>query len=142
MTDGRLPVLLYDGECSLCNAVVRFMIRHDATGRLHFGALQGAPAQEYLRSQGLPTQDFSSLVFVPAWKNQVIGAYRLRTTGALEAFALLDRPWNALSWLRVVPAALRDPAYTLIAKTRYALFGKYRPRPLAHPEWEERFLPR
>jgi predicted DCC family thiol-disulfide oxidoreductase YuxK len=142
MTDTRVPVLLYDGECSLCNGVVRFMLRHDSGGRLHFAPLQSAPGQDYLRSQGLPADEFSSLVFVPDWKNQPKGAYRLRTTGALDAFALLDSPWRAVSWLRVVPTALRDPVYTFVARVRFALFGRYRPRPLANPEWEKRFLAR
>jgi predicted DCC family thiol-disulfide oxidoreductase YuxK len=142
MSAPRVPVLLYDGECSLCNAVVRFLLRHDPRGRLHFAPLQSAPAQAYLRSQGLPTADFGSLVFVPDWDGQVPGAYLLRTSGALAAFAELGGAWRAAAWLRVIPAFLRDPFYKLVSKTRYALFGAYKPRPLADPSWEKRFLAR
>jgi predicted DCC family thiol-disulfide oxidoreductase YuxK len=142
MSDPCVPVLLYDGECSLCNAVVRFLLLHDPGGRLHFAPLQSAPAQEYLRSQGLPTADFGSLVFVPDWSDQVRGAYLLRTSGALAAFAELGGAWRSVAWLRVIPAVLRDPIYKLISKTRYALFGVYKPRPLADPSWEKRFLAR
>ena len=140
MTAPRAPVLLYDGECGLCNGVVRFMLRHDAPGRLRFAPLQSPPGQEFLRSQGLPTGDFDSLVFVPDWGNRSPGGYMLRTSGALAALGELDRPWRALSWLRVVPAILRDPVYKLVSRTRMALFGRYRPRPLADPSWEGRFL--
>jgi len=140
MTVPRAPVLLYDGECSLCNGVVRFMLRHDATGRIRFAPLQSGPGQGFLRTQGLPTDSFDSLVFVPDWGSQVRGAFLLRTSGALAAFAELDRPWRAVSWLRLVPAFLRDPIYKLISRTRTALFGKYRPRPLSDPAWEKRFL--
>jgi predicted DCC family thiol-disulfide oxidoreductase YuxK len=140
MADTRVPVLLYDGECSLCNAVVRFMLRHDRRGRLHFAPLQSAPGQAYLRLQGLPLEDLSSLVFVPDWENQARGAQLMRTTGALAAFAELDGPWRHVSCLRVVPAFLRDPVYKLVARTRYAIFGKYKPRPLEDPAWEKRFL--
>jgi predicted DCC family thiol-disulfide oxidoreductase YuxK len=142
MTDPRVPVLLYDGECGLCNAVVRFLLRHDRAGQLHFAPLQSAPAQEYLASQGLPVSDFGSLVFVPDWRNQAKGAYLLRTSGALACFAELGGPWKAVSWLRVIPAPLRDPLYTLVSKTRYALFGTYKPRPLPDPAWTQRFLDR
>ena len=58
----RRPVLLFDGECGLCNGVVRFLLRQDTAARLHFAPLQSGPAQEYLRAQGLPTADFDSLV--------------------------------------------------------------------------------
>jgi predicted DCC family thiol-disulfide oxidoreductase YuxK len=142
MSDSRVPVLLYDGECSLCNGVVRFLLRHDPAGRLHFAPLQSAPGQAYLRSQGLPTADFGSLVFVPDWDNQARGACLLRTDGALAAFAELGGAWRSVAWLRVIPAVLRDPFYKLVSKTRYALFGEYKPRPLPDPSWEKRFLAR
>lgn len=142
VTDRRLPVLLYDGECGLCNGVVLFMLRHDRPGRLHFAPLQSEPGQGYLRAQGLPMADFGSLVFVPDWNEKRQGGYLLRTDGALAAFAELDKPWRALSRLRIVPRMLRDGVYKLISKTRYAIFGQYQARPLADPAWEKRFLAR
>jgi predicted DCC family thiol-disulfide oxidoreductase YuxK len=142
MPDPSIPVLLYDGECGLCNGVVRFLLRHDPAGRLHFASLQSAPGQAYLKAQGLPTADFGTLVFVPDWNDPSPGAFLLRTSGALAAFAELGGAWRAAAWLRVIPAFLRDPFYTLVSRTRYAIFGKYRPRPLADPSWEKRFLGR
>ena len=143
MTDGRVPVLLYDGNCGLCNGVVRLMLRNDPVGRMHFAPLQSAPAQEYLRKQGLPTGDFDSLVFVPDWQKPAQGAYRLRTDGALAAIAELGGSWRRTAdLLRRLPAPLRDGAYRLVARSRYALFGAYKPAPLPEPAWEQRFLAR
>ncbi|MDP3073497.1 MAG: DCC1-like thiol-disulfide oxidoreductase family protein [Opitutaceae bacterium] len=139
-SDARRPVLLYDGECGLCNAVVRFLLREDAGGRMRFAPLQGAPAQAYLRAAGLPTEDFDSLVFAPDWERPAAGAPRLRTDGALAAADEIGGVWRVISWLRVLPAALRDPFYKIIARFRYALFGEYRPTPLPEPEWARRFL--
>jgi predicted DCC family thiol-disulfide oxidoreductase YuxK len=140
MTDPRVPVLLYDGECGLCNGVVLFMLRHDRKGVLHFAPLQSEPGQGYLLAQGLPTAEFGSLVFVPDWNDPRLGGYLLRTDGALAAFAELDSAWRAVSWLRIIPKVLRDAVYTLISKTRYAVFGEYRPKPLPDPAWKMRFL--
>jgi predicted DCC family thiol-disulfide oxidoreductase YuxK len=142
MPDQPVPVLLYDGTCGLCNAVVRLMLRHDPGGRMHFAPLQSAPAQEYLRLQGLPTDNFDSMVFVPDWGNQALGAYLLRTDGALAAFAQLGGSLRALSWLRIIPTFMRDAVYRLIARTRFALFGEYKKKPLPDPSWEKRFLAR
>ena len=136
----RQPVLLYDGDCGLCNRLVRLLLRSDKAGRLHYAPLQSEPAQKYLRAQGLPTQDFDSLVFVPNWTNPQAGAYQLRTTGALAAAAEVGGIWRVVSWLRFLPEWLRDPFYKLIARMRYALFGKYRPAALPEPAWEKRFL--
>lgn len=134
------PVLLYDGECGLCNRLVRLLLRSDQAGRLHYAPLQSRPAQAYLREQGLPTEDFDSIVFVPDWNNRQSGAFQLRTAGALSAAAEVGGVWRVVSWLRVLPAWLRDPVYRCIARTRYAIFGKYRPTPLERPEWVQRFV--
>ncbi len=136
------PVLLYDGECGLCNRLVRSLLRSDRAGRLNYAPLQSAPAQGYLRTQTLPTQDFDSLVFVPDWDRPVVGGYRLRTDGALAACAVVGGMWRVVSWLGVLPVWVRDPFYKIVARMRYALFGEYRPAPLPEPEWEKRFLAR
>ena len=138
----RQPVLLYDGKCGLCNRLVRLLLRSDKSGRLHYAPLQSEPAQNYLRAQGLLTEDFDSLVFVPDWNEPLAGAARLRTDGALSAAGEVGGIWRLVSWLRILPTWLRDPFYRLIARTRYALFGKYKPSPLPNSEWEKRFLAR
>lgn len=133
-------MLLFDGECGLCNAVVRFLLRRDKRARLRFAPLQGAPAQTYLRAQGLPTRDFDSLVFVPDWERPESAAPRLRTDGVCAALDELGGGWRVVARLRVLPAWLRDPFYKIVARFRYALFGEYRPTPLPEVEWEKRFL--
>lgn len=140
--DARQPVLFYDGECGLCNGVLRFLIREDVTARMKFAPLQSAPAQAYLRARGLPTKDFDSLVFVADWHRPEVAAPQLRTGGVCAALDEVGGLWRVISWLRLVPAWLRDPCYKLVARTRYALFGEYRPAPLPDPAWESRFLVR
>jgi predicted DCC family thiol-disulfide oxidoreductase YuxK len=139
----RQPVLLYDGECGLCNRVVRFLLRADPAGRMHFAPLQSAPAQAYLRAHGLPVRDFDSLVFVPDWQDPAAGDCRLRTAGMLAAADEIGGGWRVVARVaRFLPAGLRDGAYRLVARSRFALFGAYRPAPLGKPEWEKRFLAR
>lgn len=134
------PVLLYDGTCGLCNWAVRRLLATDRAGRLHYAPLQGEAAQAYLRTHGLPTGDFDSLVFVRDWAHPRDHAPLLRTDGALAAAAEVGGVWRLVTWLRVLPAGLRDPGYKLVARFRYALFGEYRPRPLPDPAWAKRFL--
>jgi predicted DCC family thiol-disulfide oxidoreductase YuxK len=133
------PVLLYDGECGLCNRLVRQLLRTDRAQRLQFTTLQGAAGQAYLRMHGLPTTDFDSLVFAPDWDDATRRPL-LRTEGALAAAVVVGGAWRLITWLRIFPAWLRDPFYKLIARTRYALFGEFRGVPLAESEWKDRFL--
>lgn len=134
------PVLLFDGECGLCNWCVRRLLATDRDGRLHYAPLQGESAQAYLRAHGLPTTGFDSLVFVRDWDHPGVHAPLLRTDGALAAAAEVGGIWRLVTWLRVLPGWLRDPCYKLVARFRYTLFGAYRPSPLPNPAWARRFL--
>lgn len=137
----RQPVLLFDGECGLCHACVRFLLRVDRAGRLRFAPLQGAAAQEFLRAQGLPTADFDTLIFVPDWRRrEVVGSFLVRTDGVLAAVAETGGWAAAFAELRAIPRGLRDGVYRVVARLRYRVFGRYVPTPLARPGWRGRFL--
>jgi predicted DCC family thiol-disulfide oxidoreductase YuxK len=135
------PVLLYDGDCGLCDRVVRVLLRLDAAGALRFTSLQGPDAQEFLKARGLPTSDFSSLVFVPDWSRRGTGPYELRTRGVIAALRLTGRRGRTLAGiLSVVPGPVRDAGYRLVARWRRGLFGGRRDCPLPRPEWRGRFF--
>lgn len=141
MSDGFSgPVLFFDGECGLCNRVVRLMLRLDGRGVLRFAPLQGRHAQEYLRSHGLPVRDFDSLVFVPEWSRRDRMEFLVRTDGALAALRAIGGVARMLAWLRIFPRSWRDAAYRLVARFRHRIWGEWQPRPLARAEWRGRFL--
>lgn len=135
------PVLFFDGECGLCNRIVRLLLRMDGRGVLRFAPLQGVAAQAYLRAHGLPTEDFDSLVFVPDWARRERAEFLLRTDGALAAARALGGVGRVLAWARLLPASWRDAGYKLIARFRYRIWGEWKPRPLARAEWAARFMP-
>lgn len=135
------PVLFYDGECGLCNRLVRWMLRLDHEARLYFAPLQGRTAQSYLRAHGLPTVDFDTIVFVPNWDRRAQPDYRVRTTGVIGALRAVGGGARVLAdIIALFPAPLRDLGYKLVGRMRYRLFGPWRPRPLPRPEWAVRFL--
>jgi predicted DCC family thiol-disulfide oxidoreductase YuxK len=107
---------------------------------LHFAPLQGPSAQAYLRRHGLPTEDFDSLIFVPAWSRRDRPEFLVRTDGALAALEACGRFVRTARLLRRVPSRARDAGYRVIARLRYRIFGEWRPRPLENPDWRQRFL--
>jgi predicted DCC family thiol-disulfide oxidoreductase YuxK len=137
-TAGHEPLLLYDGECGLCNTVVLFLIREDAGARLRFAPLQGTVGQAALRRAGLPTADFDSLVFFP---DRGAKTYFLRTDGALRVGLRLGGVWRGLAALAVIiPRGWRDALYRGVARIRYRVFGTYKPAPLPDATWASRFI--
>jgi predicted DCC family thiol-disulfide oxidoreductase YuxK len=144
------PVLLYDGECGLCNRVVRMLLRLDRRGVLRFAALQSEPAQEFLRLHGLPTEDFSTLVLVPDWSKRMDSTgstgspqarFALRTDGVAGALWMCGGGSRVLAALLYsIPRFVRDAGYKFVSRTRYKFFGAWRECPLPRPEWRKRFI--
>lgn len=58
------PVMLFDGECYLCNSAVNQMIDWDPQGKLRFAALQSRVGQSLLQEHGRKPDDVSSIVVV------------------------------------------------------------------------------
>ncbi len=141
MPTPEFPVLLYDGECGLCRALVRRLARSDRNRRLFFAPLQGAFAQAALRRLGLPTEDFDSLVFLPAANGN---QFATRTDGVLAVLALLGPGARRFARLaRRVPGPWRDASYRLVARVRYRIFGRvdYVAAEAPGPELAGRFIP-
>jgi len=135
------PVLLFDGECGLCNRVVRVLLRLDGGARLRFAPLQGPAAQGFLRRHGLPVEDFDSLVFVPDWAERDRPEFLRRTDGAIAALRVCGGAGRMLAgMLAVIPATWRDAGYRVVARWRHRIFGAWRARPLPRAEWAARFL--
>lgn len=133
------PVLLFDGECGLCQGVVRFILKRDEQQSIQMAPLQGKTGQALLERVGLPTDDFDSLVLFPDPEKQET---MLRTDGVAAVLKLLPGPWRQMgSILAVLPRWFRDGGYRIVAKTRHRIFGDPRPDGLNRPEWAERVLP-
>ncbi len=137
-SDARKPVLLFDGECGLCQALVRMLLVEDAAGRLHYAPLQGKSAQRYLAAEDLPVRDFNSLVFASDWNSPGIRPL-MRTDGACAALSEIGGISRLLAQARLLPRPLRDAAYRFVARTRHVLFGGPRD-PWHDPAFASRFL--
>ena len=52
----------------------------------------------------------------------------------------LGWPWKAARVMRLVPKAIRDVAYDVVARTRYRVFGRYDRCLIPRPEFRSRFI--
>jgi predicted DCC family thiol-disulfide oxidoreductase YuxK len=128
------PILLFDGVCNLCNASVKFVLRHDPEGVFRFAPLQSAAAREYLMRYGIDPAALLSAIVIED------GRCYLRSAAALRIVRRLPWPWKSLYVLRLVPRPLRDAGYDLIAKIRYRIFGRTEACMVPTPEIAARFL--
>lgn len=111
-------IILFDAMCVLCSANAQFILRRDRRRRFQLASMQGGVGADLFRRHGIDPTDPDTILVID-------GDRVLRDSDAVLAiYAELGWPWRAAGWLRVVPRALRDPPYLLIARNRYRLFGR------------------
>ena len=130
--------MLYDGECGLCDRGVRFLLPRDRARVLTFAPLQGESAKE-LRARLRVPDEFDSMLFVRDAGTSEEKLY-VRSTATLGILDVIGGPWRWLSWLRVVPAPLRDALYAFVAKRRIVWFGRLESCQIPDESERDRFL--
>ena len=128
-------IVVFDGQCLLCNRWVQFLLRHDRRGRIRYASMQGATGSALLRDAGLPTENLETLLVMDG-----AGRSWQHTGAILRLLDALGGPWR-LAWAAwLVPAPLRDAAYRLLARNRYRVFGRSDTCMLPPPGTASRFL--
>jgi len=110
-------LILFDGECALCNRSVRFLIRRDRRRRFLFAPLQGTSAAAILKSP-IP---LDSLILVEGFRSDKQRLFRYGK-GALRICWHLGGLYRLLGFLSFLPRWLVDPPYRWIARNRHTLF--------------------
>ena len=106
------PLVLYDQDCGLCLRSVRFLLEREPARALRFAPLASALGQRACVAAGLAPEAPGSLILVEG------DGLHLRSEAALRLARHLSSPWRWLGLLRIVPTALRDRLYDLVAARR------------------------
>lgn len=110
------PIVFFDGVCNFCNASVNFLLKHDKHNRLLFSPLQGVTAK--IKLSELQRTTINSIIY---FKD---GEALIKSTAVLTILKDMGGIWKLSAVFIIVPTFIRDFIYSLIAKKRYALFGK------------------
>ncbi len=109
------PILLYDGECGVCNHSVQWILNHERNDSLRFAALQ-SPLGRKLASLAEVPEDIDSLLWVERTENGIVA--RFWSSALFATLRYVGGPWRLLSLFRLVPTPLADIAYRFFAKHR------------------------
>ncbi|MFK7929184.1 MAG: thiol-disulfide oxidoreductase DCC family protein [Myxococcota bacterium] len=136
--DDFTRLVLFDGECAVCDATVQFVLDRDPEGRFHFAPLQGETAQAVLSRHPIIPRDLDSLIFVQRRPDgsEAVSWHSAAVIGIAEG---LGGGFALATALRAIPSFLRDPFYRGFAAMRYKLFGRNDSCRMLEPEWEARF---
>jgi len=128
------PVVLFDGVCNYCNAMINFIIRQDKKKKYLFATLQSEFGRRLLHQWNLPVNSFDSFL---VFDN---GKLYSKSTAALRLYNQLPWYWKWTQLFWIFPKFLRDAVYNVIARNRYKWFGKKDECMVPSPEIKERFL--
>ena len=128
------PVILFDGECNLCNSSVDFVVERDPDGVFKLGSLQSEAGRRLMERHGLDPEAMDSIVLIDGDE-----VYR-ESDAALRIARKMSGAWPLLSVFRVVPAFIRDAVYRWIARNRYRWFGKRDTCRVPSPDEQSRFI--
>ncbi|MBP1870513.1 putative DCC family thiol-disulfide oxidoreductase YuxK [Ensifer adhaerens] len=128
------PVIVFDGECIFCSGWVRFMLRHDRQGRYRYLTAQSPLGRALYRHYGLDDRNYESNILIEN------GIARFKSDGSIRTLAGLGLPWSLVNICRILPAALRDPLYDLVARNRYRIAGRRQTCMVPSAEERGRFI--
>lgn len=127
------PIVLFDGVCNYCNAMVNFAIRNDKKGVLKFCPLQSNAGLQLKEKYKIPSS-IDSVILIDRGK---IYTY---SDAAVRIAKYLQWPAKTLYGLIIIPKFIRQPFYKWVAKNRYKWFGKKETCMIPRPEVKARFL--
>ena len=106
-------IIIFDGSCRLCTALVRFVRYHDRQGVFVFASAQSASGSALQSRLGIDALEARTLILV---KN----GQALTRSDALVAIARdLDGVWRLGALFTFIPRRLRDAFYAFVVAHRH-----------------------
>jgi len=110
-------LILFDGVCVLCAGGCRFVSRRDRRGYFRYVPIQMAEGRAISAQLGIDPDRPDSFAFVANGRASTKSEAALRIARELPW-------WRWTSVFLVVPLAIRDTIYDLVARNRYRWFGR------------------
>ncbi|WP_394750935.1 thiol-disulfide oxidoreductase DCC family protein [Spongiimicrobium salis] len=111
-------IIIFDGECNLCNGVVGWLLRFAPNDLFRFVAFQSVEGQHLLRKYGFPTEQLETVILV---ENNSIHTH---SDGFLRIVSKIPKWRFVAALLAYIPRIIRDIIYNMASKNRVKWFGK------------------
>lgn len=128
------PLIIFDGECNLCEFSIKFIIKNDRQARFKFVSAQSDKGKVLQRLHGIDTFKDGSVILL---KNDRV---YVKSDAAVEIAKDLEGPWRLLHVVKFIPKSARDLVYSIISKNRYRWFGRKNQCLLPDKDLKDRFL--
>jgi len=111
-------VIIFDGECNLCNGVVGWLMQFAPEDIFQFIPFQSPRGQELLKKHGYPTESLDTVILIDE------NGSHTHSDGFLKIISKIPRWKRVAALLAFVPRMLRDGIYKLASRNRVKWFGQ------------------
>jgi len=127
------PLLLYDGNCALCNWAVKLVLSFDKKQIFRFASLQSQTGIKTIQKFRVEPNLDSIIVLV---QNELF----TEAEAVFKIAKILGFPLNIILIGSLLPAKTSKFIYQWIAKRRYTFFGKYDSCPIPPAKNKNQFI--
>lgn len=111
-------VIVFDGECNLCNGVVGWLLKFAPEDVFQFVPFQSPQGQNLLQQYGFSTNHLETVILFDEHGKHT------HSDGFLKIISKIPK-WRLVSaLLAFIPRIIRDTIYNLASKNRVKWFGK------------------
>jgi predicted DCC family thiol-disulfide oxidoreductase YuxK len=128
------PIVVFDGYCALCSGWAQFILRHDRARKYRLLRAQSPLGRALYVHYGLDPHEYESNILIDR------GVAFFKSEACIRMTEGLGWPWSLARGLRILPRALRDQLYGMIARNRLRLFGRRASCYVPGPGEEDRLL--
>lgn len=115
----KKKIILFDGECNLCDRSVQILLKNDPRDIFRFASLQSSFGKKIQGEYGIDSSRIDSVVLIDNYIH-----YKSKTTAIFSMTKSMGKIWPLFNIFSFIPRFIRDTIYTYITKNRYEWFGK------------------
>jgi predicted DCC family thiol-disulfide oxidoreductase YuxK len=112
----KQPLMMYDGECALCNHLIQFYLKREKAQDLNFVSLD-SPTAHLLTQHFELKSTLDSMVLIRGYNAYIKSCAALRLCGYMKGL------WPLMQVFLIIPPFLRNWVYDFVAKRRIKWFG-------------------
>jgi len=111
-------IIIFDGECNLCNGVVGWLLKFAPEHLFQFVAFQSSYGKELLIKNGFSTQQLDTVILIDEY------GVKTHSDGFLKIVSKIPKWQRVAALLAFIPRLLRDYIYKTASKNRLKWFGR------------------
>ena len=116
-TQSNKDIIIFDGECNLCNGVIGWLLKFAPQDLFNFVAFQSPKGQELLIKYGFPTQKLDTVILIDQ------DGLKTHSDGFLKIVSKIPKWQRVAALLAFIPRLIRDYIYRTASKNRLKWFG-------------------